>query len=59
MLVITFARFVVETKHTTLIGDVGQSVLEGVFAVRKRFGKLSNYNLHECATAQNQPFTHK
>jgi hypothetical protein len=35
MLVIAFARFVVEAKHTTLIGDVGQSVLEGVFAVRE------------------------
>jgi hypothetical protein len=30
MPVIAFASLVVEAKHTTLIRDVGQSVLEGV-----------------------------
>jgi hypothetical protein len=29
MPVIAFARFIVEAKHTTLIRNVGQSVLEG------------------------------
>jgi hypothetical protein len=59
MPVIAFASLVVEAKHTTLIRDVGQSVLEGVPAIRKRFRKLSDHNLYECATAQNEPFTHK
>jgi hypothetical protein len=50
MPVIAFASLIVEAKRTTLIRDVGQSVLEGVSAIRKRFGKLPNHNLYECAT---------
>jgi hypothetical protein len=50
MPVIAFAGLVVEAKHTTLIRDVGQSVLEGVPAIRKRFWKLPDHNLYECAT---------
>jgi hypothetical protein len=55
MPVIAFASLIVEAKHTTLIRDVGQSVLEGVSAIRKRFGKLPDHNLYECATTQNEP----
>jgi hypothetical protein len=35
----------VGAKHTTLIRDVGQSVLEGVSAVRKWLGKLPYQSL--------------
>jgi hypothetical protein len=51
MPVIAFASLVVEAKHATLIRDVRQSVLERVPAVRKRFWKLPDHNLYECATA--------
>ncbi len=34
MLVIAFARFIVEAQHAALIRDVGQAVLEGMPAVR-------------------------
>jgi len=59
MPVIAFASLIVEAKHTALIRDVGQPVLEGVPAIRKRFWKLPDHNLYECATTQNEPFTHK
>jgi hypothetical protein len=59
MPVIAFASLVVEAKHTTLIRDVGHSVLEGVPAIRKWIWKLPDHNLYERATTQNEPFTHK
>src|ERR1700722_11620369 len=45
MPVIAFASHIVEAKHTTLIRDVRQPVLEGVPAIRKRFWKLPDHNL--------------
>jgi hypothetical protein len=59
MLVIAFASFIVEANHTALICDVSQAVLEGMLAIRKWLRQLPNHNLYECATAQNQPFTHQ
>jgi hypothetical protein len=59
MPVIAFAGFIVEAKHTALISDIGQAVLEGTLAVRKWPRQLPNNNLYECATAQNQPFAHQ
>jgi hypothetical protein len=51
MLVIALASFIVEAKHTALISDIGQAVLEGMLAVRKWPRQLPNNNLYECATA--------
>jgi hypothetical protein len=51
MLVIALAGFIVEAKHTTLIRDIGQAVLEGMLRVGKGLRQLPNHNLHECATA--------
>jgi hypothetical protein len=59
MLVIAFASFIVEAKHTTLICDLGQAVLEKMSAVRKWLRQLPNHDLYKCAAAQNQPFTHQ
>jgi len=49
MPVIAFASLVVEAKHTTLICDVGQSVLEGVAATRKWLWKLPERMQEYCA----------
>jgi hypothetical protein len=59
MLVIAFASFIVEANRAASIRDVCQAVLEDMSALRKWLRKLSNHNLYECATTQNQPFTHK
>jgi hypothetical protein len=59
MFVIAFTRFIVEAKHTTLIRDVGQAVLEDMSATVKWLRELPNHNIYKRATTQNQPFTHK
>jgi len=59
MLVIAFASYIVEAKHAALIRNVGQAILEDMSALCKWLRQLPNHNLYECATTQNQPFTHK